>query len=279
EAMLQQTQVARVVPRYEAFLRRFPDAATCAAATPGEVVRMWDGLGYNRRAVNLHRSAVAIVERHDGRVPADLAALLALPGVGPYTARAVLAFAFEAHHGVLDVNAGRMLARIGGRPLAPREAQRRADELVPTGRVWEWNQAVLDLGATVCIRRHPRCEECPVAAACAWRGQGHPVPDPAATSAAAGRPQSRFEGSDRQLRGRVIAVLRSGPADATEVGSGDRRTGRILDALVGDGLVERLAGGRVALAGLADEVGDQAVDDGGLLDVEEVPGVVDDLDP
>src|SRR5205807_5970780 len=128
-------------------------------------------LGYNRRAVNLHRASTAIVERHGGRLPASLAGLLALPGVGPYTARAVLVFAFEADYGVLDTNVARVLARgLAGRTLARAEAQSLADDLVPAGRAWAWNQALLDLGATVCTSRTPRCPACPVAGRCRWRG-------------------------------------------------------------------------------------------------------------
>lgn len=202
ELMMQQTQVARVVPRYEAFLARFPTPAACTGASAADVIRLWSGLGYNRRAVNLHAAAAAAVERHDGRLPAALDALLDLPGVGPYTARAVLAFAFEQDVAALDGNALRALSRMLGRPVD----QRAADGLVPTGRGWAWNQAVLDLGALVC-RARPACAKCPMAAgACAWHTAGRPCPDPWRH----GRRQSRFEGSDRQGRGRLITALRSG---------------------------------------------------------------------
>lgn len=144
ELMLQQTQVARVVPRWEAFLARFPSAQACAAAPVAEVVQAWAGLGYNRRALNLHRSAQTVVDRHDSEVPRDLEALLALPGVGPYTARAVLVFAFEQDVGLVDTNAGRFLARAAmGRTLARGEAQSVADGLVPEGHGWAWGQAGL----------------------------------------------------------------------------------------------------------------------------------------
>ncbi|MDQ4096894.1 MAG: A/G-specific adenine glycosylase, partial [Actinomycetota bacterium] len=183
EVMLQQTQVRRVVPVFTRFMERFPTATHCAEAPVGEEVRAWGGLGYNRRAVNLHRSASAMVTRHGGRVPSDLTGLLALPGVGPYTARAVLAFAYEDDVGVLDTNSSRVLARaVASGPLGRRAAQRLADALVPAGRSWEWNSALLDLGATVCTASAPRCTDCPVAeaAACGWRGVGRPGPDPAA---------------------------------------------------------------------------------------------------
>ncbi|HET9442365.1 MAG TPA: A/G-specific adenine glycosylase, partial [Acidimicrobiales bacterium] len=183
ELMLQQTQVPRVVPRYSAFLSRFPTPAACAAAAVGDVVREWAGLGYYRRAVSLHRAATACVEHHGGTLPDSLDGLLALPGIGPYTARAVLAFAHGRDVGVLDTNAARVLARLHGRRLGRAEAQRAADALVPPGQGWAWNQAVLDLGATVCVRPVPRCDGCPVRAACAWARAGHPGPDPAVASA------------------------------------------------------------------------------------------------
>ena len=206
ELMLQQTQVPRVVPKWAAFLERFPTVAACAAAPVGDVVRLWSGLGYNRRAVNLHRCAVAVVDRHDGRLPDSVDALLALPGIGPYTARAVLAFAFERDVGVLDVNAARVLGRAFGVTT-----QAEADAVVPPGEGWAWNQAVLDLGATVCTRKTPRCDECPLAPVCAWRRDGGVDP------ALPGGRQSRFEGSDRQGRGRLVAAMAARPVPLAEV--------------------------------------------------------------
>ena len=173
--MLQQTQAPRVVPKFEAFLHRFPTAAVCAGAAVGDVVDAWHGLGYNRRAVNLHRAAVMVCDRHGGVVPDDLDALLALPGVGPYTARAVLVFAFERDIGLVDTNAGRFVSRaLAGRSLARGEAQLVADGAVPRGEAWAWGQAVFDLGAAVCTKRAPACGACPIAGACVWRGpDGH----------------------------------------------------------------------------------------------------------
>lgn len=243
EAMLQQTQVARVVPRYRAFLERFPDPGACAAATVGEVVVAWTGLGYNRRALYLHRAATAVVEVHGGSMPTDLGSLLALPGVGPYTARAILAFAFERDVGVLDTNAARVLARRSGGPLRPREAQQAADEAVPAGHGWAWNQAVLDLGATVCTARAPRCDVCPVAGSCAWFGTSGSGVDPALGSAGVTGRQSRFEGSDRQGRGRLIEALRSGPVSADDLAAvmgwpdDPLRASRVAAGLVADGLL------------------------------------------
>jgi A/G-specific adenine glycosylase len=253
ELMLQQTQVPRVLPRYEAFLDRFPTPAACAAAPVGEVLRLWEGLGYNRRAVNLHRAAAAITEEHGGRLPDDLGALLALPGVGPYTARAVLAFAFERDHGVLDTNAARVLARaVAGRAMNPRQAQELADELVPLGRGWAWNQSMLDLGARVCVKRRPRCEQCPLRTACVWARADFPDPDPAEGSAGTSGPQSTFAGSDRQGRGRLVQALRTGPIeigrlpDAAGWPDDPERAQRVADALVGEGIAE-VVDGQLAL--------------------------------
>jgi len=251
--MLQQTQVPRVVARYEGFLARFPTPTGCAAAAAGDVVRAWAGLGYNRRAVNLHRAACAMVEQHEGRVPDELDALLTLPGVGPYTARAVLVFAFERDLGLVDTNAGRFVARAGaGRRLDAREAQAVADSLVPSGRAWEWGQAVFDLGALVCTRRDPACGRCPVADHCAWQSAGRPDPDPVTGSAGIAGPQSTFAGSDRQGRGRLVDALRRGPvasARAADVAGwpGDPgRAQRVVEQLVADGLA-RVEGDELSL--------------------------------
>ncbi|HVN50760.1 MAG TPA: A/G-specific adenine glycosylase [Acidimicrobiales bacterium] len=254
ELMLQQTQVARVVPLFERFALRFPTPAVCAVAEVGDVVRSWAGLGYNRRAVNLHRAAVAIVACHAGSLPDDLDALLALPGVGPYTARAVLAFAFERDVGVVDTNAARVLARTNGRALDRREVQTLADGAVPTGRGWEWNQAVLDLGATVCTSRSPGCPRCPLSATCGWQRAGCPTPDPARGSAGTSRGQSRFEGSDRQGRGRLVAALRrdgrlAPERLASEAGWPDDpvRTATAVASLVRDGLALEAPDGSISL--------------------------------
>lgn len=239
ELMLQQTQVARVVPKYLAFLQRFPDAPTCAAGGVGAVIELWAGLGYNRRAVNLHRTAVQVTEEHSGVLPATLPELLDLPGIGPYTARAVLVFAHEADVGVVDTNVGRLLARWQGSGLKPKEAQALADRLVPAGRAWEWNQALFDLGAGVCSARTPQCDDCPVHKWCAWQGSG---PDPAAKTFATGSKQSKFAGSDRQGRGRLVDALRRGPVSVVQLpevmGWADDhdRAHRVALTLVTDGL-------------------------------------------
>ena len=249
ELMLQQTQVARVAPMYAAFLEEFPTPAACAGVPAGAVVRAWAGLGYNRRALNLHRLAAAVVADHGGRLPRDLPGLLALPGVGPYTARAVLAFAYGDDAGVVDTNAARVLARTAGRRLTAREAQDRADALVPPGHGWAWNQAVLDLGAGVCTSRSPRCGECPVTAWCGWRRAGGQGVDPAVGSAGASRAQSAFAGSDRQGRGRLVAALRRGPVTPGDLPAAagwphdPARALRVAAALVSEGLAVEREGG------------------------------------
>lgn len=232
EVMLQQTQVARVIPKWEAFLASFPDPASCAAASLGDVLRLWQGLGYPRRARNLHATAESVVRDHQGRLPDDLDALLALPGIGPYTARAVLAFAFERDVAVVDTNIARILARTAGERLTPRRAQARADVSVPSGEGWTWNQVVMDLGAVLC-RPTPRCEECPLATSCTWHRQGHPHPDPAIGSAGVSGKQARFEGSDRQARGWLLRDVVSGARRADEFDP------RIVAGLLADGLIER----------------------------------------
>ena len=243
--MAQQTQVVRVAERWAPFLERLPTAAACAAAPLADVLRAWTGLGYNRRALNLHRCAVAVVERHGGQLPADVDQLLALPGIGPYTARAVAAFAFDLDVGIVDTNAARVLARWEGRRLTAREAQATADAHVPPGQAWAWNQAMLDLGATVCRRRGPACEQCPVRARCAWHASGNPPPDPADGSAGVSARQPRFAGSDRQGRGRLVEALRAGPVGdqdlAAVMGWPDdpERARRVAVTVVADGLATR----------------------------------------
>jgi A/G-specific adenine glycosylase len=232
EVMLQQTQTHRVIPKWEAFVAAYPMPNDLAGASLGDVLRLWQGLGYPRRARNLHSAASAIRARHAGEVPDELDALLALPGIGPYTARAVLAFAFERDVAVVDTNIARILARTSGRRLTTAYAQSAADELVPVGEGWAWNQIFMDLGAMVC-RPRPDCAECPLQSRCAWHRAGRPEPDPAVGSAGVSTRQAPFEGSDRQARGRVLAelVVGSRPADMFDV--------RIVDGLVADGLVER----------------------------------------
>jgi A/G-specific adenine glycosylase len=253
EVMLQQTPVARVLPAYDAWLTRWPTPAALAADAPGEAVRMWGRLGYPRRALRLHAAAVRIRDRHDGRVPSGLADLEALPGVGTYTARAVAAFAFGARVPVVDTNVRRVVARsVDGMGAADRPSTGRdlaaVEALLPEdpATAARFGVALMELGALVCVAARPRCAACPIAARCAWRLAGSP-----AYAGPTVRAQ-RFAGTDRQVRGLLMSVLRetSTPvrkdrldavwADATQ-------RDRALDSLVVDGLVDPLPDGRYAL--------------------------------
>jgi A/G-specific adenine glycosylase len=236
EVMLQQTQAPRVVPKWREFLEAYPTTGACANASLGDVLRLWQGLGYPRRAKHLHAAATE-VERL-GAFPGTLDGLLALPGVGAYTARAVQAFAFEADVAVVDTNIARVYARVSGRRLTHAQVQAMADEELPLGQAWEWNQCLMDLGAVLCRPASPRCTECPVQPQCTYRGVGD---DPAVGSAAVSRPQARFEGSDRQARGRLMKVLSSAPIasdDAARVMEvAPERAERLVEALLAEGLV------------------------------------------
>ena len=248
--MLQQTQTSRVVEPWRRFLVAFPTPAACAQAPLATVLRHWAGLGYHRRAKALHESARIIREHHDGRVPRDVEALRALPGVGEYTANAVASFAYGEPVAVLDTNVGRVLARaIENRTLRPREARDVARSLLPRRQVAQFNQSMLDLGALFC-RSSPRCAECPLQRACRWHLEGGE--DPAPTSAGVSRRQSAFEGSTRQLRGRLLSVLREGDLTRQEFRSwarsvDDERLDGVVRDLVADGLVESTSE-RVTLA-------------------------------
>jgi len=238
--MLQQTQVDRVVPRWHRFLERFPTVLACARAPVGDVIDEWSGLGYNRRAVNLHRMAVEVTTAPGGAFPRDRAALEALPGIGPYTARAVRVFAFEERDAVVETNVARILARTSGRTLTRAEAQRLADAGLGSSP-WHHNQALLDVGAGWCRPRDPGCDTCPLRSACRWAADGRPGPDPALGSAGVSGPQPRFEGSDRQGRGRLVRALRAGPVPAARLSEvvgwpGEpERARRVAATLVADG--------------------------------------------
>lgn len=211
EFMLQQTPVVRVTPRLEAWLKRWPTPAALAAEPAGEAVRAWQSLGYPRRALWLHASAVAIVDRHGGIVPRDVGALLALPGVGDYTARAVAAFAYGERHPVVDTNIRRVIARAVTGHAEPGPPSARADlaamhDLLPDDPVAAraFNAAIMELGAVVCKARGPLCDSCPIAHACLWRTTGYPDYEGRRKAV-----QKKYEGSDRQVRGLVLAALRS----------------------------------------------------------------------
>jgi A/G-specific adenine glycosylase len=253
EVMLQQTPVARVLPVYEAWLRRWPTPAALAAAPAGEAVRQWGKLGYPRRALRLRECAVALVDRHGGQVPSDVDALLSLPGVGAYTARAVAAFAFGQRQPVVDTNVRRVVARAvagqgdAGPPSTARDLAA-VEALLPDepARAARLSAALMELGALVCTARAPHCGDCPVSTHCAWRLAGCPPYD------GPSRVQQRFAGTDRQVRGRLLDVLRGSDGPVTQaqldVVWHDRvQRARALDGLVADGLVDPLPDGRYAL--------------------------------
>ncbi len=253
EVMLQQTPVNRVRPAYEAWLARWPTPADLAAAAPAEAVRAWGRLGYPRRALRLHAGAVAIRDRFGGAVPADVDDLLSLPGVGAYTARAVAAFAFGQRVPVVDTNVRRVVARaVSGLGAAGPPSETRdlaaVEALLPAApaRAARFSVAVMELGALICVARQPRCSACPLADQCAWRSAGYPAYDGPAI-----RPQ-RFEGTDRQVRGLLMAVLRDASEPVPQprldaVWADPVQRQRALDSLVVDGLVDPLPDGRYAL--------------------------------
>ena len=253
EVMLQQTPVARVLPVYAAWLERWPTAASVAAESPGEAVRMWGRLGYPRRALRLHAAAVAVVEHHAGVLPRTVPELLALPGVGDYTARAVAAFAYRDRVPVVDTNVRRVVARaVQGRADAPvtRADLGLVEALLPPDpeRAATASVALMELGALVCTARAPRCEQCPLHAGCSWLALGRPE-----LAAPVRRPQA-FAGTDRQVRGRLLEVLR-GSADPVhaevlaQAWDEPVQRARALDGLVSDGLVDPLPDGRYGLPG------------------------------
>jgi A/G-specific adenine glycosylase len=252
EIMLQQTQADRVVPKYHEFLARFPTLAALADAPASEVIRAWAGLGYNRRALNLQRLARAVVEQHGGVMPSDPHELARLPGIGPYTAGAVACFAFERDVGFVDTNIRRVLHRVLAGPELPRptlparEIARAAAELVPPGQGYDWNQALMELGATLCRARSTDCERCPLQEVCLAR----PVIQPllAAQQRRPRRSGQPFATSSRFFRGRIVALLRDHPgglslgelgrALKSEFSADDREWIRAyVDGLVRDGLV------------------------------------------
>jgi A/G-specific adenine glycosylase len=252
EVMLQQTPVSRVIPRLEEWLTRWPTPAALAAAPPGEAVRAWASLGYPRRALALHACATAIAERHGGVVPRDVPALLALPGIGDYTARAVAAFAYGERHPVVDTNVRRVIARAvdGNGEPAPPSSRRDLGAMAallpddaPTAAVF--NAGAMELGAVVCVARSPRCDGCPVRDWCAWRLAGYP-----AYTGPRRVPQKAYHGSDRQARGAVLNALRASttPVTLAELAAlwpDEPQRSRALDGLLADGLVAREDGGYV----------------------------------
>ncbi|UNK69571.1 A/G-specific adenine glycosylase [Microbacterium sp. H1-D42] len=248
EFMLQQTPVNRVIPHLEAWLDRWPTPAAMATATPAEVVHQWANLGYPRRALWLHRAAVEVVAKHGGTVPREVDSLLALSGIGEYTARAVAVFHYGDRHPVVDTNTRRVIARlVDGRaqpdPPAKRDLARMAallPEEVEDSALF--NAAMMELGAMVCTARAPRCGQCPLASSCAWLAAGSP------DTGDRRRRQTRYEGSDRQARGAMLRMLREAPqhalpdADLTAAWADAAQRDRAIDSLIADGLVEAADG-------------------------------------
>lgn len=250
EFMLQQTPVTRVIPRLQEWLERWPTPAALAAVPSGEAVRAWKSLGYPRRALWLHAAAVAITERHGGVVPDDVTELLALPGIGDYTARAVAVFAYGERHPVVDTNIRRVIARaVDGQgepgPPSARRDLAAMEALLPDDRpaAAAFNAGMMELGAIVCIARTPRCDECPLATSCSWRAAGYPAYDGPRKAV-----QKKYEGSDRQVRGLILAELRAShiPVTAAEldgVWPDAAQRDRALAGLLADGLAVEAQGG------------------------------------
>ena len=260
EVMLQQTPVVRVQPVWKDWTERWPTPRDLAAAAAGEAIRHWGRLGYPRRALRLHEAAGAIVDRHGGDVPADHDLLLALPGIGAYTAAAVASFAFRQRHAVVDTNVRRVLARTVTGTEYPAPTLTAAESRLAAGLVPDdaetaaaWAVASMELGALVCTARAPRCPGCPVAQLCRWQLDGAPP--------YAGPPRrgQTYAGTDRYVRGLLLAVLRDArgtvphvaliEAAPDDVLRDPGQRDRCLDALVGDGLVEPLSGERYRLPG------------------------------
>ncbi len=255
EFMLQQTPVARVLPAHARWLERWPAPGALAADPQGEAIREWGRLGYPRRALRLHESTRLIVDRHAGQVPDSLDALRTLPGVGSYTAAAIASFAFGQRHAVLDTNVRRVLARLANGLALPTGTStsaaetRLAESLLPAEPTVaaRWSVAVMELGALVCTATAPRCGECPLATRCAWLAAGRPAVNPTSR-----RPVQRYDGTDRQCRGRLLAVLRDARGAVPRghfdpVWPDQMQLARALDGLVSDGLVDPLPDGTFAL--------------------------------
>lgn len=247
EFMLQQTPVARVIPKLEEFLQRWPTPAALAASPSGDAVRAWANLGYPRRALWLHQCAVTIVEMFKGEVPRDVEDLLSLPGVGPYTARAVAVFAFGAHEPVVDTNIRRVIARHNqgnadqGPPSTQRDLEAMKAQLPLPDQSPAFNAGIMELGALVCTARNPRCDLCPIAHTCAWKKAAYPEHvGPKKTV------QKKYEGSDRQARGAVMALLRQAQhtVSSEELQAcwpDHAQLGRAITGLLQDGLMELVA--------------------------------------
>lgn len=256
ELMLQQTQVERVIPKYHAFLAQFPDIHTLATAPTSAVITAWQGLGYNRRALYLQRTAQAVVSQYAGIFPRDVATLKQLPGIGDYTSGAIACFAYEQDVAFLDTNIRRVILRLLTDPqaLIPSEQSLRdlAAQHVPSGQGWAWNQAIMELGAIICTANSPKCPRCPLRGDCRDYAARLAADDaleplaPAKPRRVAERKDAPFAGSNRQIRGRIIDALRQTPHSLTQIHTHLLQSGLNLDTtklaaviagLVRDGLV------------------------------------------
>lgn len=255
EFMLQQTPVNRVAPIWPAWMDRWPTPSALANASQGDVLRAWGKLGYPRRAMRLHAAATAIAQAHSDRVPDDLEELLALPGVGAYTARAVLAFGYRRRASVVDTNVRRVIARAvhGAGNAGPARTSADladAEALLPDDdpTAARFSAALMELGACLCTARNPRCAPCPLTPHCAWQVAGRPpYTGPV-------KPVQRFAGTDRQVRGRLLGVVREAPGPVTRQRLDDAwddaaQRDRCLGSLLDDGLLEQLDDGRFGLPG------------------------------
>lgn len=245
EVMSQQTPLSRVIPTWEAWMRTWPEPSDLALASPAEVIVAWERMGYPRRALRLRECAQQIVTQHGGSLPTSREELLALPGVGPYTADAVLAFGFHTRSVVLDTNIRRVLGRWNGIALPPATATRsereRAESFVPLvdEDAWRWNESIMELGEIVCRAKNPACEECPAASWCEWKKAGYP------DNGGARRAQP-WNGTMRQARGAIMGVLRQASPQPVEVNQlraqskiDQARFDAALRSLLADGLAQQ----------------------------------------
>lgn len=253
EFMLQQTPVVRVRPVFEEWMRRWPRPADLAQAASGEAIRAWGRLGYPRRAIRLHAAALAITADHDGRVPNSYQELVALPGVGDYTAAAIVSFAFGGRAVVLDTNVRRVLVRVAAGEQFPNKSVTAAERalatrLLPDEHAHVWAAATMELGALICTAASPRCEICPVSGLCAWRANGYPAHDGPA------RQGQSWNGTDRQCRGRLLGAVRDAPGPVPKsaldlVWPEAEQRERCLDALLDDRLLDIAPDGSFLLPG------------------------------
>jgi A/G-specific adenine glycosylase len=249
EIMLQQTPVARVLPIYIEWMKRWPTPAALAAATPAQIITAWGRLGYPRRALRLHECAKVISTQHEGRIPDTQSELRELPGIGDYTSAAIIAFAFEGRSLVLDINIRRVFARvIDGVEVptaAPTKSERQEREkLIPSKNPYLWAAATMELGALICTAKNPKCGQCPLADQCIWRSLDYPLSDQPK------RTQS-WHGTDRQCRGVIVQALRENPAlskkEIMQLWDVPSQVEKALLTLLEDGLLVAQKGQRFSL--------------------------------